>query len=102
MLRNRRSGYGHHYSWKKTQGNILHASIHLPIPKEPQNRGLEGYGSRSSAPQTPQRLIPMKHGKQEVQPAFTLGRTWGRLPEDMSQTDTFKIPYGNHQRLESQ
>ncbi|MBW0469927.1 hypothetical protein O181_009642 [Austropuccinia psidii MF-1] len=39
----------------------------------------------------------MEHGEQEVQTSFTLGRTWRRLPEDMSQG-----PYGNHQRLESQ
>ncbi|MBW0575123.1 hypothetical protein O181_114838, partial [Austropuccinia psidii MF-1] len=43
----------------------------------------------------------MEHGQQEVQPRIPLGRTWGKLPEDMSQRDRLKIPYGNHQRLES-
>ncbi|MBW0503461.1 hypothetical protein O181_043176 [Austropuccinia psidii MF-1] len=51
---------------------------------------------------TPQRLIPMEHGQQEVQPRFKLGRTWGRLLGNMSQRDTLKRPYGNNQRLESQ
>ncbi|MBW0522676.1 hypothetical protein O181_062391 [Austropuccinia psidii MF-1] len=44
----------------------------------------------------------MEHGKQEVQPSITLGRTWSKLPEDMSQRDTLQSSYGNHQRMESQ
>ncbi|MBW0557599.1 hypothetical protein O181_097314 [Austropuccinia psidii MF-1] len=65
-------------------------------------RGLEGYGSSSSAPPTPQRLIPMKNGKQEVQPRITLGRAWSKLQEDMSQRDTLQRSHGNHQRMEFQ
>ncbi|MBW0475723.1 hypothetical protein O181_015438 [Austropuccinia psidii MF-1] len=42
----------------------------------------------------------MEHGQQEVQPSIQLGRTLSKLPEDMSQRDTLKRPYGNHQRLE--
>ncbi|MBW0548539.1 hypothetical protein O181_088254 [Austropuccinia psidii MF-1] len=43
----------------------------------------------------------MAHGQQEVQPGIPLGRTWRKLPEDMSQRDRLQRPYGNHQRLES-
>ncbi|MBW0500516.1 hypothetical protein O181_040231 [Austropuccinia psidii MF-1] len=43
----------------------------------------------------------MKHGQQEVQPGIPLGRTWSKLPEDMSQRDRLQRPYGNHQKLES-
>ncbi|MBW0476457.1 hypothetical protein O181_016172 [Austropuccinia psidii MF-1] len=66
------------------------------------NRGLEGYGSSSSAPPAPQRSIPIKHGQQEVQPSITLGRAWSKFPEDMSQRDTHQRSYGNHQRMKSQ
>ncbi|MBW0493095.1 hypothetical protein O181_032810 [Austropuccinia psidii MF-1] len=41
------------------------------------------------------------HGQQEVQPSIPLGRTWIKLPEDLSQIDRLQRPYGNHQRLES-
>ncbi|MBW0567133.1 hypothetical protein O181_106848 [Austropuccinia psidii MF-1] len=43
----------------------------------------------------------MEHGKQEVQPCISLGRTWRKLAEDLSQRDGLRRPYGNHQRLES-
>ncbi|MBW0587011.1 hypothetical protein O181_126726 [Austropuccinia psidii MF-1] len=43
----------------------------------------------------------MEHGQQEVQPGISLGRTWSKLPEDLSQKDRLQGPYGNHQRLES-
>ncbi|MBW0565930.1 hypothetical protein O181_105645 [Austropuccinia psidii MF-1] len=43
----------------------------------------------------------MEHGQQEVQPGIPLGRTWSKLPEDISQRDRLQRPYGNHQRLES-
>ncbi|MBW0558958.1 hypothetical protein O181_098673 [Austropuccinia psidii MF-1] len=43
----------------------------------------------------------MEHGKQEVQPDISLGTTWCKLPEDLSQRDRLQGPYGNHQRLES-
>ncbi|MBW0462446.1 hypothetical protein O181_002161 [Austropuccinia psidii MF-1] len=64
------------------------------------HNGLEGYGSSSSAPPTPQRPFSMEHGKQEVQTSIPLGRTWGKFPEDMSQRDRLQRPYCNHQRLE--
>ncbi|MBW0497770.1 hypothetical protein O181_037485 [Austropuccinia psidii MF-1] len=43
----------------------------------------------------------MEHGKQDFQPGIPLGRTWIKLPEDLSQRDKLQRPYGNHQRLES-
>ncbi|MBW0502895.1 hypothetical protein O181_042610 [Austropuccinia psidii MF-1] len=88
--------------WQETDGNHTHSSIHLPIQQKHQIRGLEGYGSSSSAPPTPQRLIQIEHGQQEVQPIITLGRTWSKFPEDMSQRDTLQRYYGNKQRMESQ
>ncbi|MBW0482531.1 hypothetical protein O181_022246 [Austropuccinia psidii MF-1] len=39
--------------------------------------------------------------EREVQPSITLGRTWSKFPEDLSQRDRLQRPYGNHQRLES-
>ncbi|MBW0502346.1 hypothetical protein O181_042061 [Austropuccinia psidii MF-1] len=68
---------------------------------KPQNRGLVGYGSSSSASPTPQRHFPIENGQQEAQPSIPLGRTWRKLPEDMSQRDRLQRPYGNHQRLGS-
>ncbi|MBW0485611.1 hypothetical protein O181_025326 [Austropuccinia psidii MF-1] len=43
----------------------------------------------------------MEHGQQEVQPGISLGRTWSKLPEDLSQRDILQRPYDNHKRLES-
>ncbi|MBW0594114.1 hypothetical protein O181_133829 [Austropuccinia psidii MF-1] len=105
LFRTRRPGtghLGHNSGWQDTEFNHTYSIIHLPIQQKPQRRGLEGYGSSSSAPSTPQRLIPMEHGQQEVQPSITLDRTWSKFPEDMSQIDTLKRYYGNHQRMESQ
>ncbi|MBW0493569.1 hypothetical protein O181_033284 [Austropuccinia psidii MF-1] len=39
----------------------------------------------------------MVHGKQDVQTSFTLGRTWSRLPEDMSQRGILQRTYGYNQ-----
>ncbi|MBW0472197.1 hypothetical protein O181_011912 [Austropuccinia psidii MF-1] len=66
-----------------------------------QTRGLEGYGASSSPPPTPQIPFSVEHRQQEIQPGIPLGRTWSKLPEDMSQRDRIQRPYGNHQRLES-
>ncbi|MBW0466902.1 hypothetical protein O181_006617 [Austropuccinia psidii MF-1] len=52
---------GHSGGWKDTEGKNTHSAIHLPIQQKSQTRGLEGYGSSSSAPPTPQRSIPMEH-----------------------------------------
>ncbi|MBW0495588.1 hypothetical protein O181_035303 [Austropuccinia psidii MF-1] len=104
ISRTRRPGrghLGHSGGWQDTEGNHIHSAIHFPIQQEPQTRGLERYGSSSSAPPTPQRFISMEHGQQEVQPGIPLGRTWSKLPEDLSQRDRLQRPYDNHQRLES-
>ncbi|MBW0549876.1 hypothetical protein O181_089591 [Austropuccinia psidii MF-1] len=42
----------------------------------------------------------MEHGQQEVKPSITLGRTWSKFPEDISQRDILQRPYFNHQRIE--
>ncbi|MBW0491205.1 hypothetical protein O181_030920 [Austropuccinia psidii MF-1] len=105
LSRTRRPGrghLGHSGGWQDTGGNHIHSAIHFSIQQEPQTRGLEIYGSSSSAPSTPQRFIPMEHVKQEVQPGIPLGRTWRKLPEDLSQRDRLQGPYVNNQSLESQ
>ncbi|MBW0565297.1 hypothetical protein O181_105012 [Austropuccinia psidii MF-1] len=89
---------GHSGGWQDIEGNNTHSSIHIPIQKKPQTRGLEGYGSGSSAPPTVQRPLSMGHGQQEVQPSIPWGRTWTKYSEDMSQRDILQRPYGNHQR----
>ncbi|MBW0467082.1 hypothetical protein O181_006797 [Austropuccinia psidii MF-1] len=65
---------GHSGGWQDTEGNNTQSAIHLPIKQKPQTRGLEGYGSSSSAPPTPKRSIPMEHGQQKVQTSIALGR----------------------------
>ncbi|MBW0480025.1 hypothetical protein O181_019740 [Austropuccinia psidii MF-1] len=88
LFRTKKPGnLGHSGGWKDTEGNNTHSVIHLPIQQKPQTRGLEGYGSSSSAPPTPQRSFAMENGQQECQPSITLGRTWSKLPEGMSQRD---------------
>ncbi|MBW0566937.1 hypothetical protein O181_106652 [Austropuccinia psidii MF-1] len=104
LSRTRRPGrghLGHSGGWQNNEGDNINLAIHTPIQQEPQTRGLEGYGSSSSAPPTPQRFISMEHGQQKVQPGKSLGRTWSKLPEDLSQRDRLQRPYDNHQRLES-
>ncbi|MBW0475704.1 hypothetical protein O181_015419 [Austropuccinia psidii MF-1] len=101
LFRTRRPGTGYlgqSGCWQDTDGNHTHSAIKLPIQQKTQTRGLEGYRSSSSAPQTPQRSIPMEHGQQEVQPSITRGRTWSKLTEDMSQRNNLQRPYGNHNR----
>ncbi|MBW0507575.1 hypothetical protein O181_047290 [Austropuccinia psidii MF-1] len=65
LSRTRRPGrgnLGHSGGWKDTEGSHTHPAIHFPIQQEHQTRGLEGYGSSSSAQPTPQRIISMDHG----------------------------------------
>ncbi|MBW0469825.1 hypothetical protein O181_009540 [Austropuccinia psidii MF-1] len=105
LLRTRRPGtghFGHSVRWKDTERNHNHSSIHLPIQQKPQTTGLAGCGSSSSAPPTPERYIAMENGQKQVQTSITLGRTWRKLPEDMSQRETLQRSYGNHQSRESQ
>ncbi|MBW0486353.1 hypothetical protein O181_026068 [Austropuccinia psidii MF-1] len=104
LSRTRRPGrghIGHSGGWQDTEENHIHSAIHFPIQQGPQIRGLERYGSSSSAPPTAQRFISLEQGQQEVQPGIQLGRPWSRLPEDMSQRDILQRSYGNHQRFES-
>ncbi|MBW0498202.1 hypothetical protein O181_037917 [Austropuccinia psidii MF-1] len=104
LSRTRRSGrryLGHSGGWQNNEGDNINPVINTPIQQEPQTRGLEGYGSSSSAPPTPQRFISMEHGQEEVKPSISLGRTWSKLPEDLSQRDRLQGPYGNNQRLGS-
>ncbi|MBW0537547.1 hypothetical protein O181_077262 [Austropuccinia psidii MF-1] len=96
-----RGHLGHSGGWQSNEGDNINPAIHTPIQQEPQTRSLEGYASSSSATPTPQRFVSMEHGKQEVQPGISLGRTWRKLPEGLSQRDRLQRPYGNHQRLES-
>ncbi|MBW0462704.1 hypothetical protein O181_002419 [Austropuccinia psidii MF-1] len=103
LFRTRRPGHlGHSGGWQDTKINNLHSAIHLPIQQKPQTRGLEGYGSSSSSPPTPQRAFPIEHGKQEVQPSITLGRTLSKFPEGMSQRDILHRSYGTQKRMEFQ
>ncbi|MBW0557677.1 hypothetical protein O181_097392 [Austropuccinia psidii MF-1] len=103
LSRARRPGrghLGHSGGWQDIEGNHTHSSIQIPIKQKPQTRGLEEYGSSSSAPPAPQRPFSVMHGQQEVKPSFPMGRTWSKLPEDMSQRDRLQRTYGNHQMLE--
>ncbi|MBW0477696.1 hypothetical protein O181_017411 [Austropuccinia psidii MF-1] len=104
LSRTRRPGgghLGHSGGWQEIEVNHTHSSIHIPIQQKPKTRGLEGYGSSTLAPPTPQRPFSIEHGQQEVQHSIPLGRTWGKLQEDMSQRDRLQRPYYNHQRFES-
>ncbi|MBW0516744.1 hypothetical protein O181_056459 [Austropuccinia psidii MF-1] len=99
IRRPQREKLGHSGGWQDTEANHTHPAISFPIQQEPQTRGLERYGSSSSAPQTPQRFSSMEHGQQEVQPIIPLGRTWSKFPEDLSQRHRLQRPYGNYQML---
>ncbi|MBW0475695.1 hypothetical protein O181_015410 [Austropuccinia psidii MF-1] len=61
-----RGHLGHSGGWQDIEGNHTHSAIQFPIKHKPQTRRLKGYGSSSSAPTTPQRSFPMKHGQKEV------------------------------------
>ncbi|MBW0462921.1 hypothetical protein O181_002636 [Austropuccinia psidii MF-1] len=54
---------GHNGGWQYTEGNYTHSTIYLSIQQRPKTRGLEGYGSSSSAPPTPRRSFLMDHGQ---------------------------------------
>ncbi|MBW0520804.1 hypothetical protein O181_060519 [Austropuccinia psidii MF-1] len=100
LSRTRRPGGGHLGNcggWKDIEVSHTHSAIHIPIYQKPQTRGLEGYGSSSSAPPTSQRLFSMENGQQEFQTIIPLGRMCNKFPEDMSQRDRIQRPYGNHQ-----
>ncbi|MBW0506930.1 hypothetical protein O181_046645 [Austropuccinia psidii MF-1] len=104
LSRTRRPGrehLGHSGGWQNNEGDNINLGMHTPFQQEPQSRGLERHGASASAPPTPQGLIPMEHGHQEVQPGNSLGRTWSKFSEKLFQRDRLQGTYGNHQRLES-
>ncbi|MBW0482007.1 hypothetical protein O181_021722 [Austropuccinia psidii MF-1] len=104
LSRTRRPGrghLGHSGGWQNNGEDNINLAIITPFQQGPQTRGLERHGSSSSGLPTPQRFVSMEHGQQEVQPSNSLGRTWSKFPEDLSQRDRLQGPYGNHQRLES-
>ncbi|MBW0518628.1 hypothetical protein O181_058343 [Austropuccinia psidii MF-1] len=87
LSRTRRPGRGHlecSGGWQEIEGNNTHSAIHIPNKQKPQHRGLQGYGSSSSAPPTPQRPFSMEHGQQEVQPGIPLERASSKFPKDLS------------------
>ncbi|MBW0567120.1 hypothetical protein O181_106835, partial [Austropuccinia psidii MF-1] len=61
-----RGHLGHSSGWQNNEGDNINPAIHTPIQWRPQTKGLERHGSSSSAPRTPQGLIPMEHGQQEA------------------------------------
>ncbi|MBW0573913.1 hypothetical protein O181_113628 [Austropuccinia psidii MF-1] len=83
--RTRRPGrghLGHSGGWKDTEGNHTHSAIHFPIQQEPKTRGLERYGSSSSAPQTPQRFTSMEMENKRFNLASHwegLGASWNKI-----------------------
>ncbi|MBW0558386.1 hypothetical protein O181_098101 [Austropuccinia psidii MF-1] len=102
--RTRRPGrghLGHSGGCQNNEGDNINLAIHTSFQQEPQTRGMERHGSSSSAPPTPQRMISMEHGQQEVQHGISPGRTWSKFPEYLAQRDRLQGPYGNHQRWES-
>ncbi|MBW0486674.1 hypothetical protein O181_026389, partial [Austropuccinia psidii MF-1] len=60
-----RGHLGHSGGWQNNEGDNINPAIHTPIQQGPQTTGLDGYGSSSSAPPTPQRFVSMEHGQQE-------------------------------------
>ncbi|MBW0469699.1 hypothetical protein O181_009414 [Austropuccinia psidii MF-1] len=69
LSRTRRPGrrhLGHSGGWQDTEETHTHSSIPFSIQQEPQTRGLERYGSSSSAPPTLQRFLSMEHGQEEA------------------------------------
>ncbi|MBW0589017.1 hypothetical protein O181_128732 [Austropuccinia psidii MF-1] len=82
-----RGHLGHSGGWQNNEGDNINHAIHTPIQWRAQTRGLERHGSSSSDPPTPQGPIPMEHGQQVVQPGISLGGTWSKFPEDLSQRD---------------
>ncbi|MBW0472753.1 hypothetical protein O181_012468 [Austropuccinia psidii MF-1] len=95
-----RKKIGHTTGWQGTEGNHAHSAVYFPIQQKPQTKGLEGYGSSSSAWPNPQIYFPMEHGPEEIEHSIPLGRTWSKFPEDISQRDTLQRYYGNFQRME--
>ncbi|MBW0473837.1 hypothetical protein O181_013552 [Austropuccinia psidii MF-1] len=54
-IRPGRGHLGYSCGWKEIERNHTHSTIHFSIQQKPQTRVMEGYGSSSSTPPTPQR-----------------------------------------------
>ncbi|MBW0510664.1 hypothetical protein O181_050379 [Austropuccinia psidii MF-1] len=64
--RTRRPGrghLGHSGGWQDNEGDNINPAINTSTQQKHQTRGLERYGSSSSAPPTPQRFISMERGQ---------------------------------------
>ncbi|MBW0470412.1 hypothetical protein O181_010127 [Austropuccinia psidii MF-1] len=98
-----RGHLGHSGGWQNNEGDNISPAIHTPIQWRPQTRGLEGYGSSSSAPPNSQRFISMEHGQQEVQPGISLGRTWSKRTDDIDRaySDSFRLTRSRPNKLSS-
>ncbi|MBW0547211.1 hypothetical protein O181_086926 [Austropuccinia psidii MF-1] len=104
LSRTRRPGrghLGHSGGWQDNEGYNISPSIHTSIKQKPQTRGLERHGSSLSAPPTAQRFISMEHGQKEVQHGISLGRTWRKFPEDLSQAVQTPVGEGKQDNGES-
>ncbi|MBW0561127.1 hypothetical protein O181_100842 [Austropuccinia psidii MF-1] len=78
LSRTRRPGrrhLGHSGGWQDTEGNHTHPAIHFPIQQEPQTKGLQGYGSSSSAPLTLKDLFQWSIDNKR----FNLASHWAEL-----------------------
>ncbi|MBW0520879.1 hypothetical protein O181_060594 [Austropuccinia psidii MF-1] len=97
-----RGHLGHSGGWKDTEGNHTHSAIHFTIQQEPQTRGLEKHGSISSAPPTPQRFIPMEHGKQEDKGESSHYPSYrGTADPDREYSDSFRLTRSRANQLSS-
>ncbi|MBW0555083.1 hypothetical protein O181_094798, partial [Austropuccinia psidii MF-1] len=79
-----RGHLGHSGGWQNNEVDNISPAIHTPIQQEAQTRGLEGYGSSSSAPPMPQRFVSMEHGQQEA--VQTPG---GKVTEDKGESSHY-------------
>ncbi|MBW0564506.1 hypothetical protein O181_104221 [Austropuccinia psidii MF-1] len=92
LSRTRRCGgedLGHSGGGNDIEGNNTHSAIHFSIQPEPPTRGVERYGSISSAPPTTQRSFSMEHGQQEVQPSIH----WAELGASCQKICLREIPF---------
>ncbi|MBW0562697.1 hypothetical protein O181_102412 [Austropuccinia psidii MF-1] len=60
-----RGHLGHSGGCQDIEGNHTHSEIYFPNQQKPQTTGMEGYGSSSSAPPTPQRPFSMEHWQEK-------------------------------------
>ncbi|MBW0462097.1 hypothetical protein O181_001812 [Austropuccinia psidii MF-1] len=80
----------------------LHTSKTLESKETSQRKGHDCSDLESQGLESIINGKTLRISKQDVQPAFTPGGTWGNILEDISQRKISQRPYGNHQRLDSQ